>query len=172
MKLTHVLVTLLLATSPAALLAETAKVAATTPAAVTDPADFAAKAASGNMFEIESSKLALQRSVDPKVAEFAQKMVDDHTSAGAAMATAATAAGVIPPTDMAAPEKAAMTDLKGTADFQPAYVAAQVKGHDDAVALFESFIANGPAGPLKDFAAKTLPTLKDHQSAIHAIAGI
>ena len=172
MKMTHVLVTILLAAAPAALVAQTAKNPATTQAAVTDPGDFAARVASANMFEIVSSKLALQHSIGPKLTAFAQKMVGDHTHAGAELTKAATDSGVTPPVDMAATDKAAMIDLKGAANFQSAYVAAQVKGHDETVALFESFMANGPAGPLKDFATKTLPTLKDHQSAIHAIAGI
>jgi predicted outer membrane protein len=110
--------------------------------------------------------------VDPApVMEFAQQMVDDHSKAGDEMKTAATAAGVTLPADMTATDKAKITDLNGATDFQTAYVDAQVKAHDDAVALFQSFAENGPDGPLKDFATKTLPTLQQHQSAIHAIAG-
>jgi len=179
MKFTHAFATLLIATLPVAAVAQTTTTdtttatesAATPMAPVTDATDFATKAASGNMFEIESSKLALARSVDAPVMEFAQKMVDDHSHAGDEMTKAATDAGIAPPTEMTATDKAKITDLTGAADFQAAYVAAQVKAHDDTVALFQSFIENGPDGPMKDFATKTLPTLQEHQAAIHKIAG-
>ena len=113
------------------------------------------------MIEIESSRLALSRTVDAPMMQFAQKMSDDHTRAGNEMMTVA---GATPPTDMTAADKAKITDLNAAPDFQAAYVAAQVKAHDDTVALFQSFAENGPDGPLKDFATKTLPTPQQHQS--------
>lgn len=177
MKLTHFLASLLIATLPVAVVpftaaAQNATDTTTAPMApVTDPADFVTKAASGNMFEIESSKLALAGKVDAPVMQFAQKMIDDHSHAGDEMMTAASAAGVTPPTDMTATDKAKITDLTSATNFQAAYVEAQVKAHDDAVALFQSFAENGPDGPLKDFATKTLPTLQQHQTEIHTIAG-
>jgi hypothetical protein len=41
--------------------------------------------------------------------------------------------------------------------------AIQGQAHDDAVALFESYSTKGAAGPLKEFVAKKLRTLKQHQ---------
>ena len=70
-------------------------------APVTDPKAFAETAASSNMFEIESSQLALAHSKTDKVQAFADKMIDDHTAAGEKMKAAATKDGVTPPTEMA-----------------------------------------------------------------------
>lgn len=68
---------------------ETVPAASTTPAAtapaVTAPQRFADMAGSSNMFEIESSKLALETSQTQEVQEFAQQMIDDHTMAGEKM---------------------------------------------------------------------------------------
>ena len=50
-------------------------------APVAPTATFVAQAAFGNMFEIESSKLALERSKAGPVKAFAQRMVDDHSAA-------------------------------------------------------------------------------------------
>src|SRR5687767_3842162 len=48
------------------------------PIAVTSAAEFVPTATSSNLFEIESSRLALQRSRDPEVRRFAQQMIRDH----------------------------------------------------------------------------------------------
>ena len=42
--------------------------------------DFVNQAASGGLFEVQSSELALQRSQDAKVQEFANQMITDHTA--------------------------------------------------------------------------------------------
>jgi len=65
--------------------------------------------------------------------------------------------------DMTAAAEARITDLNAATDFQAAYFAAQVKAHDDTVVLFQFVAKNGPDGPLKNFATKTLPTPQQHQ---------
>src|SRR5689334_24900305 len=42
--------------------------------------DYVTKAAIGDMFELQSSKLALQKAGDAKVKRFASQMVKDHTA--------------------------------------------------------------------------------------------
>lgn len=140
-------------------------------AATTDAGAFAKMAASANMFEIESSKLALEKSQKDEVKAFAQKMIDDHTAAGEKFKQAAEAAAVEVPTAMNEADTAALEVLKAATDFDQAYIAAQVKAHDAAVQLFEGFSTKGAEGPLRDFAAATLPTLQDHKTQVHALAG-
>jgi putative membrane protein len=132
--------------------------------AVTDPAQFAMKAGTSNLFEIQSSKLALTKSQDTDVKAFAQKMIDDHTKAGQDMQAAATAQKITPPTAPDATQQAKLDELNnmGGADFDKDYAAAQLQAHADAVALFQGYSGNGPTGALKDFATKTLPTLQMH----------
>lgn len=154
----------------AALLCAPALASAQSP---TDPAGFAATAASSNKFEIESSELALDKASNDDVKAFAQHMIDDHTAAGEKMKAAAATDGVTPPTAMAAKDQAALETLQATDDsgFDAAYLAAQVTAHDEAVALFKSFSTSGQESALKSFAAETLPTLEEHQNAVHALAG-
>jgi putative membrane protein len=40
---------------------------------------FVEKAAMSDQFEIESSKLALQKATDPQIKQFAQQMIDEHS---------------------------------------------------------------------------------------------
>jgi putative membrane protein len=134
------------------------------PAGVTAPQDFATKAGGAGMFEIQSSQLALQKSQNDDIKAFAQKMVDDHTKAADELKTAAQTDGVTVPDEMDANSQENLQKLQGAsgADFDSLYVQLQTQAHIDAVALFAGYSASGQAGALKDFATKTLPTLKDH----------
>jgi putative membrane protein len=139
---------------------------------VTEPEEFAEIAASSNMFEIESSQLALQQPVTDEVQQFAQHMIDDHTAAGEKMKAAAQQDGISPPDAMVEKHQAQLQELQSAeADaFEQAYVSAQVMAHDEAVALFEAFSQNGEESALRSFAAETLPTLQEHQTEADALA--
>lgn len=140
---------------------------------VPDKETFAQKAASSNMFEIQSSELALQETQDEDVRAFAQQMIEDHTLAGDKMKAAAETDGVKPPEAMLPEQQSQLDTLKSNEGeaFDQAYLDAQTAAHDEAVALFEQFSTEGEESALRDFAAETLPTLKKHQSEIHEMTG-
>lgn len=130
--------------------------------------EFAAKAAISGKFEIESSKVALERSQNEEVKSFAKTMIDDHTKADKELKAAAAEAKLSPtalPDDLDEKHLKKVNKLKEAKaeDFDNHYLEAQEEAHDDAVDLFEDYIKDGEAGPLKDFASKTLPTLKEHE---------
>jgi putative membrane protein len=54
--------------------------------------------------------------------------------------------------------------------FDGSYVAEQLAAHKDAVELFRNYSQNGQAGPLKDFATKTLPTLEHHLAMVQSLS--
>lgn len=62
-----------------------------------------------------------------------------------------------------------MSKESGT-DFDRRYVESQIKDHGQTVKEFEKYIAKAGDADLKRFAEKTLPTLKEHQRQIHALA--
>jgi putative membrane protein len=141
--------------------------------AVTEPAAFAEVAASSNMFEIESSQLALERTSNDEVKAFAEHMIEDHTAAGEKMKAAAAKDGVTPPATMAEKEQAQLQELQSAEEeaFDQAYLTAQVAAHDEAVALFDAFSTEGEESALRAFAAETLPTLEEHKATAHELAG-
>jgi putative membrane protein len=143
------------------------------PATVTPTATFVQQAVVGNLFEVESSKLALERSQNAVVKTFAKQMVDDHSAAAVKLADAVNEAKLPrPPVKLDAKHQAIIDDLaarKG-ADFDKAYVDAQHKAHIEAVALFESYSATGADSQLKALAAQLLPTLKRHLAHIDKIS--
>ncbi|OYW51957.1 MAG: hypothetical protein B7Z31_13155 [Rhodobacterales bacterium 12-65-15] len=133
-------------------------------AMMTMPEAFAQRATSSNMFEIMSSELALQAGQSEEVRAFAEQMIADHTAAGERMMVAATAEGLTPTNDLM-PDHQAQLDTLSTMtaeEFDAAYLSAQVAAHDEAVTLFSGYASQGAEGPLKAFAAETLPTLEGH----------
>jgi putative membrane protein len=129
---------------------------------------FTETAASSNQFEIESSKLASGQAAKKSVKDFAKQMVKDHTKAGKDLQAAAKKAGIQVPGGMQQQHQATLDDLRNArgAQFDDAYVNAQVQAHNDAVQLFTDYSKGGDNAELKRFATKALPTLKKHQDSV------
>jgi putative membrane protein len=142
--------------------------AATVPTAANEAAapDFVAKAAASDMFEIESSKLAVKMSADPEVKKFARSMIDAHTASTAALKKAITDSGKTLPLPTALPtDLQDMLDglMKADAkDFNKKYAEAQEDGHHAALDLLQRYAQDGDDVNLKAFAAATAPTVQEH----------
>ncbi len=127
--------------------------------------DFVTEAASSDMFEIESSKLALERS-DAATKTFAQQMITDHTKTSTEIKmmvdTGKVKAQV--PTAMSASYQSMLDKLKGLQgdDFTKQYHADQEDVHEDAVDLFKRYGEEGENADLKAWAVKTRPALEHH----------
>ena len=134
------------------------------------PQDFVTKAANGGMFEVESSKLAVEEG-GKDVQGFAQKMITDHGPANAKLQEIAKEQKLSIPAELDAKHKADLDALKGPSEtFDASYVKMQRDAHSDAVALFESYAKEGDNAALKTFAQETVPTLKMHKEAVDKLA--
>jgi putative membrane protein len=132
---------------------------------------FLDKAASGGLAEVEEGRLAEQKASKDAVKDFGRRMVTDHSKANEQLMAVANQLGAKPPTQPDAKDKASADRLKGLngAAFDRAYMEAQVKDHKETVALFEKEAKSGQDPQLKQFAAQTLPTLKEHMEMAEKI---
>lgn len=133
--------------------------------AVPGTGDFLARVTAENRFAIDSSELALKKSQSEAVLAFAKTMLADHTNAAATFKQALDEAKLSPgPDALDARHRVVLDDLatKDGADFDKAYLDAQTKAHERAVALFQSYADDGDNARLKQFAAELLPVLKKH----------
>lgn len=149
-----------------------AKSSAMSKAKTPSTADFVKKATIAGMFEIESSKLAEQKSQDPKVQAFAKMMINDHTKANDELkAKAQGISGVEVPSALDSANQAELDKLKGASGvrFLRQFRRDQVKGHREAVKLFRSYAARGDNADLKAWAKATLPTLQHHLREARAL---
>jgi putative membrane protein len=134
--------------------------------------DFVNSAAAAGSFEIMSSNLALTLSSNADVKSFAQMMVDDHTKVANELKEIVPGLKVKTMDEtIDKQEKSDLARLKtesGTA-FDKDYIGLQLKGHQDAVKLFEDYAKNGDNARLKKFAAANLPTLKHHLEEVETL---
>lgn len=145
--------------------------AMTTHASSSD-ASFAREAAIGGMSEVELGQLAVQKASDPRVKQFGQQMVDDHTKANDALKAAAAQEGITLPssTDKKHEELRAKLDKLSGPQFDAAYKKEMLRDHKEDVAAFEKH-AKAAGSPVQKFAADTLPTLQNHLQMIEGING-
>jgi putative membrane protein len=132
--------------------------------------DFVTEAARSDIFEIASSKLAVQKS-DGAVKEFANQMITDHTKTSQQLTSEAQAASLSVPTaiDSTTQNKLdKLADLNGR-DFTKEYMDYQTSAHKDAVSLFQRYGKGGDNAKLKAWAVTTLPALQHHLDMAQAL---
>jgi putative membrane protein len=143
----------------------------TTMAVKEDDSEFMVNAANGGMMEVEAGKVAADKAQSKAVKDYAAMMVKDHTKAGDELKALAASKSVTLPAMLAEDEQKHLTDMsaKTGADFDKHYVDMMVDDHDKTIKMFEDEAKDGKDADAKAWAAKTLPTLKQHQDAIKAI---
>ena len=122
-------------------------------------------AASGDLFEIESSRIALQRSTHPEVQSFAQMLINDHSQLSQTMVASAQAAGLTPPMPMLLPRHQEMLQRLQTApagQFEAAYRNEQILAHQEALTLHQTYAAQGDVATLRNVAAGAVPVIQAH----------
>jgi putative membrane protein len=126
--------------------------------------NFIKEAAAGGMGEVAFSKMA-EKSENPDVKRFAQRMVRDHTKANTDLTAIAGEASIEMPKMLDADHQKIHDQLQTMheTDFDRQYMRVMVNDHDQAVKLFRQEDSLGQDSRLKQFARKTLPTIEEHQ---------
>ena len=122
-------------------------------------------AASGDIFEIRSSQLALQRACDPAVRSFAQMLIADHTRMSGQLLSTARSAGLPEPPPVLAPHHQQMLDrlnMASAANFDAAYRTEQIAAHEEALTLHRSYADDGDHPALRGVAAQAVPIIEAH----------
>jgi putative membrane protein len=132
---------------------------------VTKAPNFVTLVAASDMFEIQSSKIALQRSTNPDVKRFAQMMIDAHGKTTATLKQLiAGQSNLSPPTALPQDLQAKLDQLGSVspADFDATYLNDQIDGHQSALNVMQRYAQDGDLEPLKQFAAHTAPIVQQH----------
>jgi putative membrane protein len=127
--------------------------------------DFVKQVATSDMFEIQSSELAAQRG-DATTKAFAKQMISAHRESSDQLKGLVTSGKVKEtlPTKLDSAHQEKLDKLEGLygMDFTKQYRRDQIEAHKEAVSLFERYANGGDNLALKDWAGKTLPTLRQH----------
>jgi putative membrane protein len=133
---------------------------------------FLRDAAAGNLFEINLAKLALQKSQDANIRKFATQMIADHSMLAREMRPLDRKLGVREPTGPSLGDRARYEELKlkSGIDFDRAYVATMVKGHNDDLKAFIDEEQKTTNPDVKTLVAKGEQTVREHTQMIDNIA--
>ncbi len=130
-------------------------------------AAFVGKVSQGGAYEVEASKLAIQRATLPKVKALAVIEVHDHENVNAELKTLAAKENVPIAAGLNPEFTARLKTLSSANDFDAAYLKDMAAIHDKDEKLFAQEAEEGTVA-WKQFAAKTDAIVKRHIGAIAA----
>jgi putative membrane protein len=133
---------------------------------------FLMKSAEGSMAEIQMSQLALKKSKNDEVKQYAQKMVDDHTKLISDMKPFADQMGVTPPAKLNPSHMQEVARLKSMSGdkFDKEYITAMVGDHHKDLGEFQAEEAATSNQDLKSTVAQGEQVIKMHTEMIDGIA--
>ncbi|MBW4458784.1 MAG: DUF4142 domain-containing protein [Nodosilinea sp. WJT8-NPBG4] len=156
------------ASTPAA---QTGQVERTAAIAALDQ-EFFRLAYQGNNAEIDTSRLALEKSQDQAIRQYAERMIDEHTRANEALTQYASEQGLELPSERVDPLNQAiaaqLTQLSGS-EFDQAYVGVQANAHLRAISLYRTEVAQGESQDLTAYASQLLPSIEEHYEMANAM---
>jgi putative membrane protein len=138
----------------------------------TTAVEFANAAAAADMFEIESSRIAVDEATDAKVKAFAQMLITDHTKSSDQLKSIAAANNMtLSPPTMRPDMQSKLDALRSAEDaqFDQLYLSQQVPAHEEALKLHQTYAQSGDTAALKDFASKTATVVGKHLEEARAM---
>lgn len=130
-------------------------------------------AGAGDVFEITSSMMAVQKSQNPQVRAFATMLIDHHTQMTNQTLIAAKTGGVMPPPPELSPMQKSMIGQLHTATgvaFDRLYVQQQVPAHQMALQINQGYSRSGDNPALRQNAASAVPIVQAHLAQAQQLA--
>jgi len=119
----------------------------------------------GDVFEITSSMILLQKSQNPQVRAFASGLIGDHTMlSNTALATAKGAGVMPPPPELSPMQKSMIGQLMSAspASIDRVYLQQQVPAHQQALAINTGYSRSGDVPQLRSAATGAVPHIQQH----------
>jgi putative membrane protein len=126
------------------------------------PADYMAAASSIDLYEIRSSELALTRSANPRLRDFARTMISDHQGTSAQLSFAGRRLNLLPSASLLPAHQAMFDELSASSDFDATYRRQQAAVHEAALKLHSAFAARGESPTLRAVARNAAPIERRH----------
>lgn len=126
----------------------------------------------GGIAEIDAANLALQKSSNAMVKEFAAMMIKDHTSANERVKALAASQRTTLPSSASAADRAVQAKLTSLSPriFDQFYIRSQIYAHEQLLDLVSTEVTSGKDAKAKAFAGDILPTVQSHLKLIRVLA--
>ncbi|MBS0559773.1 MAG: DUF4142 domain-containing protein [Proteobacteria bacterium] len=128
-------------------------------------ASFVAQQVGNNMAEIQAGQLALQRTQNPTVRNYAEKMINDYSAANASLMQIAAQHGVRTPMGLTPSDQDALNQLSQLQgkDFDRAYIDAMIRAHGTTVLQMNDELQHGLSQYVSGWVQNTRPTVIQHE---------
>ena len=127
---------------------------------------YVTNAALSDLYEIQSSQLAQQKSRSAAIQKFAAGMIADHTATTSQLKAALVEANVAvtPPVQLDSRRQAMIDELTRATGpaFDRAYLDQQTLAHQEAIRLHSGYATTGKNRALQNLAATTAPKIQHH----------
>ncbi|MFF0655503.1 MULTISPECIES: DUF4142 domain-containing protein [Micromonospora] len=125
-----------------------------------------------NLFEITAGNLAQQKGQNQQVKDLGKMFVTDHTQLDQTVQSTAQQLNVELPADPTADQQKVLDKLNNLsgAEFDKAWVTAQLAGHVQAIQATQTEISQGSEQSVVQIAQDALPVLQAHYDALVALA--
>jgi putative membrane protein len=129
-----------------------------------DESKFITEIASGGLMEVDIAKIAEGKAQSPAVKTLAEHMLKDHTKINEEVKELAAKKQITISSSMSDSNKETLEKIakKNGADFDKEYVEQMVKVHKNDIDKFETAAKDSKDNEVKEWAQKTLPTLRHH----------
>ncbi len=137
--------------------------------------DYVAQTAAGDLYEIQSGRIAQGKVRANALKAFASTMTKDHGTMSSTLMGALDNAQrkIAHPSDQLPTDKQAMIDqLKSTpkgAQFDSLYLGQQLQAHQQAWALQKGYATDGDDASLRQVAASAVPIVEQHMAMLKAL---
>jgi putative membrane protein len=127
-------------------------------------AAFAVSATESSIMEVETGRIALQKTANPDIKEFAQRMIDEHTKTTDELKKMAATKKIELPVYINQDNQDKIKDLsnKSEVDFDNSYIDLMVNNHQNDLELFQKASDDLEDPELKTFAKNQTQTLASH----------
>ena len=122
------------------------------------------EAASGGMFEVQASQIAVQKGISQEVKDFGQQMITDHSAANDQLKTMAAQKNVVLPSGLSNDDQKNIDKLNNAdaKDFDKTYMKMMVDDHKTDIDKFQNVVNHPEDADVKAWAQNTLPMLLHH----------
>lgn len=130
---------------------------------------YVATSASIDLYDIRAGELALERSSNAAVRDYASRLIEDHRGTSSQLSYAGRRLNLLPSAEMAAPHQAMFDALSASADFDSLFRRQQTDIHQQAVRMHQAYAARGDSPTLRPVAANAAAVEARHLAALHSL---
>ena len=141
----------------------------TSEARVPSAAEFMARAGSIDLFLIRSSQLALARSGNARIKDFARRAVAAHQGTSSQLSFAGRRLNLLPSGTLLPEHQRMMSQMAGHQQIDSLYLRNQVMMHEAAIDLHSTFATRGSSPTLRAVAKAAVPIYRQHLAQLRAI---